>query len=284
MRIGRGARGAFETVAVEDDAAGDRIELAPGRGGLACALRLAGREVLFLDEASFLDPEANVRGGIPVLFPIAGKIPGDRASVDGRECRLPQHGFARRAAWRLLDAGAITTLELASSPATLEAFPFEFRLRVAYALRGGALEVTSEVANPGGAPLPVHLGFHPYFRVADAAKPRARVEIDATRALDNRTGRVGPLGAIDLAAGEVDLHALDARGPSARLVAGDGSSIRLDFGDFPHVVAWTLPGRDFVCLEPWTAAPGAIAGGAGLLRVAPGGSIRLRFAIALEPG
>ena len=281
IAIERGKRGLYETITLADDATGARVEIAPERGGMVTAWRARGRDCLFLDESTFLDPTKSVRGGIPVLFPIAGKLPGDRAVVDGRACALAQHGFARREAWRVVDAGTSVTLGLASTPATREAFPFEFDLRVSYALRGDSLIATATIANPGDVPLPLHLGFHPYLRCADASKRAARIEVNAEQALDNRTGTVAPLGAIDLTAAELDLHALDPRGGSARLRA-DGASVRLDYGLFRHVVIWTLGGRDFVCLEPWTAPPGALATGQGLMRVSRGETRRLTFSLTLE--
>jgi galactose mutarotase-like enzyme len=35
-------------------------------------------------------------------------------------------------------------------------------------------------------------------------------------------------------------------------------------------VIWTLPGKDFVCLEPWTAPANALNSGESLLIVPPG--------------
>ena len=41
-------------------------------------------------------------------------------------------------------------------------------------------------------------------------------------------------------------------------------------GDFRTMVVWTLGGRDFVCVEPWTAPAGALRTGEGLIWLAPG--------------
>src|SRR5262245_32617185 len=77
----------------------NRATLAPFRGAITTALRLHGYELLYLDEATFLDPGKNVRGGIPVLFPTPGKLEDDRWQRDGRHGVLKQHGFARNCAW-----------------------------------------------------------------------------------------------------------------------------------------------------------------------------------------
>ena len=66
-------------------------EVVPERGAICSRLRIGGSEVLYLDPATLADPTKNVRGGIPVLFPIAGKP--DPGSA------LKQHGFARNLPW-----------------------------------------------------------------------------------------------------------------------------------------------------------------------------------------
>lgn len=51
-----------------------RAMVVPARGALVASLQVAGRDVLYLDRATLDDPTKNVRGGIPVLFPFAGKL------------------------------------------------------------------------------------------------------------------------------------------------------------------------------------------------------------------
>ena len=42
--------------------------------------------------------------------------------------------------------------------------------------------------------------------------------------------------------------------------------------DYRHWVVWTLAGKDFVCLEPWTCPGDALNTGDRLIVVAPGAS------------
>src|SRR5438132_2165715 len=70
---------------------GALAEVVPERGGLVTRFRVQGRGLLYLDEATLADRSKNVRGGVPVLFPIAGKAPEGGA--------MKQHGFARNRAW-----------------------------------------------------------------------------------------------------------------------------------------------------------------------------------------
>src|SRR5215469_14707579 len=74
-------------------------KIAPARGALISALEVGDKQVLFLDRATFEDQTKNVRGGIPVLFPYAGKLDGGRLRVSGAE--MGQHGFGRNRAWEV---------------------------------------------------------------------------------------------------------------------------------------------------------------------------------------
>jgi galactose mutarotase-like enzyme len=265
-------RGALETVILRDADTDSCLEMAPSRGGLLVRARIQGRELLYLDEESLLEPAKNVRGGIPICFPIAGKIPDNKTVFAGRDIELKQHGFARNMPWALSRADDGIEIELEASDATRRLFPFEFRIRVAYRIVGHSLACEATVFNPGPGVLPFHLGFHPYFFVPEPLKTRMGIEASATRAFDQRTGISDRYEPPRLGEGEVDYHLLDPAGGAVRLRAprGEFHDLRLDYGGFPCVVIWTLAQRDFVCIEPWTAPAGALATGAGRIDLPPG--------------
>jgi galactose mutarotase-like enzyme len=117
--------------------------------------------------------------------------------------------------------------------------------------------------------LPFALGFHPYFHVTD--KARARVETPATKAYDNLTKQVGAFKGLDLTQPEVDLQLLDHGSSNCTLQLGDGARIALRGSpEYWLWVIWTLKGKDFVCLEPWTAPGNALNSGDHLLEIEPG--------------
>jgi galactose mutarotase-like enzyme len=264
-------------------AGGTRVEVVPGRGALVTRMEVDGEPVLFLDPATLADPTRSVRGGIPLLFPIAGRLEGDRYRVDGREYALKQHGFARDLAWEAHPEGpARLRLALASSPETLARFPFPFAAEVLLEVSPRRLQLAFTLRNPDAArPLPLHFGLHPYFHVPQGAKGQARVETDATRAWDNRARTHTAFTGLPLEAEEVDLHLLDHTAPGTTLHRGEGRApLRLTWSPaFRTLVVWTLAGRDFVCVEPWTAPAGALATGEGLQEVPPGGSTTLAFGV-----
>lgn len=71
--------------------------VSPERGAIVTHLRIGEQEILFLDRATFEDPVKNVRGGVPILFPFAGRLSDDQFVP--ANTRIGQHGFARNKPW-----------------------------------------------------------------------------------------------------------------------------------------------------------------------------------------
>ncbi|HSO34115.1 MAG TPA: hypothetical protein VLT33_16385, partial [Labilithrix sp.] len=214
-----------------------------------------------------------------------GPLAGDCFERGGRSGRMKQHGFARLEPWTVVgQAGSESevTLELVASEATRAVFPWEFALRLRYALAGATLTVETRIDNRSDTELPFALGFHPYFHVPDAEKAAARIETDATRAFDNVTKTVVAVQSpLDLTQKEVDLHLADHSPHAATLQRGERDRIVVAADPaFGRWVIWTIAGKDFVCLEPWTAAADALNTGKDLLGVAPGASRTLTMSIA----
>jgi galactose mutarotase-like enzyme len=177
--------------------------------------------------------------------------------------------------WRITetsggDAAAITVC-LEHSDETLMAWPFRFCLTFRYELRDGALTIAQTYENTGDRSMPIHPGLHPYFHVEDWRKREARVVTTATHGFDNRENAPKAItGPIDLASGEVDLQILDHAQPRIRLERPGAPAIELFYGAPETVVVlWTLPARDFICVEPWTRRADAINRG-DALTVVPG--------------
>jgi galactose mutarotase-like enzyme len=211
---------------------GDALaEIAPERGAICKRLRLAGEELLFLNQATFDDPAKKVRGGIPVLFPIAGKPPAGSG--------LSQHGWARDFAWQATQTG----------PASVECRLTHggFDLLVRYTLSERSFLIEAQIEGEG----PFQLGFHPYLACAD--KSAARVDTKATRAIDNQTEAEVPYSPPDFEHTQPDLRLLDHREAGTVVHRGAQRPVSLRYSpDFELLVLWTQPGKPFVCVEPWT--------------------------------
>ena len=259
---------------------GDQLRVVPERGGLVTGWVSGGQERLYFDAERFTDPAKSVRGGIPVLFPICGNLPGNRLDLPQGSYTLAQHGFARDLPWQLqpLSDGSGIRLVLESNPQTLAAFPFAFRLSLDYRLELSALEILATVEHTAGSEdaMPFSLGLHPYFAVSSLQA--ASLDGLPETCLDHHqmasSSTVAQLA--NLPEG-VDLLA-DPTGDAVRLVdAGSGQTITLELtAPLDLAVVWTEPLRPMVCLDPWTAPRGSLATGDRRLELEPGQAMELR--------
>jgi galactose mutarotase-like enzyme len=259
--------------------------IAPSRGAIACTFAVGPRPVLYMDTDTLHDPTKNVRGGVPVLFPSPGKLADDSWSHDGRSGSMKQHGFARNLAWQVVDSQpAAATLRLESNPETRAQFPWDFRFDMGFTLRGMSLTLEQHVTNTSSTPMPFGVGFHPYFQIADADKAKARITTRARRAFDNVTKQTIDLaGPIDLTQKEVDLHLIDHGSTESSLITPQGTVSLKGSPEYTHWVVWTLAGRDFVCLEPWTCPGNALNTGDRLITLAPSATRSLALVIEFAP-
>lgn len=270
-----GSAAVGDLVTLADASAASQVTLAPARGAIVTSFRIAERELLYMDESTLTDASKNVRGGNPVLFPTPGKLEGDAWMYAGRQGSMKQHGFARTLPWAVketsTDDAASVTLQLISTPETRSQFPWDFDARFTFALRGTQLRITHRVQNTSDTPMPYGVGFHPYFRVTD--KSTARIDTRATKAFDNVAKRMVAFTGFDLTKPEVDIHLLD-HGSDASALHADGSTITVRAShEYTRWVVWTLAGKEFVCLEPWTCAGNALntqGASDGLRVIAPG--------------
>jgi galactose mutarotase-like enzyme len=269
MALRRASRSGFDTWQLSSSSA--EAEVCPARGALVTRFAIGGDEVLYLDEATFADGTKNVRGGVPLLFPVAGPPPAGS--------KLQQHGFARKLPWSAEAAGEAVRLTLESNDQTRDAWPYEFRLEYTVELVDTRLELRWLVHNRDEKPMPLHFGLHPYFRVPVETKAKARVETQATRAWDNRKKAFGPVPALDFSGEELDVHLLDHAAKGTVLHRGDGTQVPLQWSQgLDTLVLWTLPGQPFICVEPWSGPSyPALEGERPVL--APGGTAGFAFLV-----
>jgi galactose mutarotase-like enzyme len=261
------------------------FSIAPARGGLVTSLVLGGTEVLYLERGTFEDPTKNVRGGIPLLFPINGPLQDDQYRLGESTYRMKQHGFARNLPWTVIDqdrADGWITLALDATDATRQQYPFDFHLEYTWRLADDRLRLEQRFENRGEQSMPFSCGLHPYFAAAN--KSAVQLEVPATQVSPNPAGPVCPFsGSIDWNAEAVDLCFVDMQ--IARASAcdpGSGRRILVEASDaYRYFVFWTLRDKPFYCLEPWTARGHAFNERRDLLDVEPGASLSLWVEIGL---
>ena len=268
---------------------GTAASVIPALGGIVSSLRFGTRECLFR-HPWFRDSAATeTRGGMPVLFPICGRLLKDGVPglyfVDGKPFALPIHGFAMRLPWEVADASrpGELRLRLADSSHTRALYPFPFELELLFSVARAEFSCQLTVRNPGPASLPYYAGFHPYFLTPPpgAGKEQTRFEAHATaRQLYNETktdvtGTAAP-PAFPLACTDPGINDLLLEtGPenTTRLVFPDGFVLRQTAsGLFRFRQLYTLPNEPFFCDEPWMAPAGAMNRAGAARRLPPGQS------------
>lgn len=273
--IGLGSPGELH---LHDRDAGTSVHIALVRGGLVKRFHVRGRDVLYLDDATYADKQKNVRGGIPLLFPSPGKLEGDEFSIEGGKGKQPQHGFLRNKEFRVAefdaDDGAV---RMVTEWNRSIAFPWAGKAMMRVLLRDAVLRIEMMVTNREDTPMPFALGFHPYFAVPDAQKAVFSVAHHAEQAFDNVQKRMVRVNKnIDFTRAEVDLQLIDHPSSSMSMFMKDKllATVR-GSEDFGVWVLWSQRGKDFVCVEPWTAPANALNTGERVLRIPKDASRKL---------
>ncbi|GAP97158.1 aldose epimerase family protein [Leptolyngbya sp. NIES-2104] len=277
----------FDTYVLLDRASNSKLEIVPDRGGMITSWQVQGRELLYMDTARFADPTLSVRGGIPILFPICGNLPNNTYTYKGQTYTLKQHGFARDLPWEVVeqktDGELSFTIGLSSDDQTLEKYPFQFRLEFTYSLQGQTLVIDQTIENLSDEAMPFSIGFHPYFLALE--KHQLRFEIPATEALDQRTQERYPFfNMFDFAQDEIDWAFLETSCQVSHVTdLSRHTRITLTAADeFPLLVFWTVKGKDFYCLEPWSAPRNALNTGDRILSIEPGASLNTTVSFSIE--
>ncbi len=127
--------------------------------------------------------------GIPLLAPFANRLDDTYFYANGRKYNLdtengtvrgpvPIHGYLSGTnQWKVVEAkadanGAWVTekLEFYKNPLYMQNFPFAHVLTMTYRLSNGEMEVRTKIENLSIEPMPVAIGFHPYFQLTDSVR------------------------------------------------------------------------------------------------------------------
>jgi aldose 1-epimerase len=127
--------------------------------------------------------------GVPFLAPFANRLDQDAFYANGQKYNfdmelgnvrgaVPIHGYLSGTNhWQVVQVKADATgawitskLEFSKYPDYMKQFPFAQTYTMTYKLSGGALEVRTRIDNLSASPLPVAIGFHPYFALTDSVR------------------------------------------------------------------------------------------------------------------
>lgn len=245
----------------------------------------------------------------PVLFPIVGRLKGDRLRDHGQSYPMTQHGFARDRRFDWVEKGASScTLALTDDAETRVHYPYAFRLEVSYRIEPRRLEIAFGVRNTGDQPLPASIGAHPAFNwplQPGLAKEAYRLVFAEKEAAPIRRLKDGlllpeprptPIVGTTLALSErlFDDDAIILERPASKSVhygADSGPAIEMSWQGFNELGIWSKPGgAPFLCIEPWhgIASPidfdGEFTAKPGVMLIEPAATRKLSYRIDLVPG
>ena len=241
----------------------------------------------------------------PHLFPIIGRAKDDLLRHQGRDHRIPPHGFARGLPFRMVRlTREDCTLVLKDDETTRAMYPFAFELRINLALDGPSLRVVYELINPGQDPLPACLGAHPAFRwplLPGVPKSEHRIKFELPEPAPIRRQVEGLLDSQSRPS-PVEDRTLRLRDElfqedvlifdqlRSRKVRFDGPGtpvLEVAWEGFEQLGIWTKPGAGFLCIEPWKGLPGPrdftgeFSERPGILLLPPGGRRLFRYAVTV---
>ncbi|MDQ6760608.1 MAG: aldose 1-epimerase [Acidobacteriota bacterium] len=297
----------FEVVKLTDAAHRTEVTIVPSIGNNAYSMTVNGKPVLwspYQNLAQFKQKPALL--GVPLLAPWANRLDQAAFYANGKKYvlnpelgnlrldqnHLPIHGLVTftdrwtvQAVQANSDSAQVTSrLEFWKYPDWMAQFPFAHTIEITHKLANGSLEVRASIANLSDQPMPVSLGFHPYYQITDAPRDQWRVHLAARShySLSDKlipTGETKPINLPDplvLAGHQLDDVYGDLTGDEFS-VQGKTQKIAIRYGPKYRVaVVYAPPGKEFICFEPMSGVTNAFnLAHAGIYKdlqsIAPGG-------------
>ena len=265
----------------------------------------SGHEILWMPT------EPNKLGGIPFLAPWANRLDGDSYSANGkRYCLnpnvthirrdghgLPIHGLlAFCQGWQVVsqsESSVTSRLDFFKHPGWMAQFPFAHTIEITHRIVGDSFAVETAIENLATEPMPLCIGFHPYFQLTDTPRDEWNLTIPASQSvvLSDKvipTGEVKPSNLprpLPLSGTSLDSVFTGLTG-EAFVAEGRAHKISVKFGPkYPVAIVYAPAGQPYFCFEPMSALTNAfnLPLEQGLLQhIAPGEIWRESFWIRCE--
>jgi aldose 1-epimerase len=286
----RTAADGIEVVQLSDPAHATEVSIVPSIGNIAFAMTVHGKNILW-------NPFDSLAGIL---------LNSELGNIRRDENQKPIHGLLMFSPhWKVThlagddrSARVTSRLEFWRYPELMAQFPFAHAIEMTYKLAGGMLEIETLLENQSSDPMPVAVGYHPYFQVPDIPRDQCNVHVAAREHLELSpqlvpTGAGTPVKLPDpapLATTQLDdVFSNLVRGKDDRAefwVEGGGRKISVIYGPkYTVAIVYAPPGKNFICFEPMSAITNAFnLAHAGIYKelqsIPPGGTWRESFWIA----
>src|SRR5262245_28846917 len=161
------------------------VSILPSVGNIAFEMKVKGRNVLYWPYGSIEDFKARPgMSGIPFVGPWIDRLDEQAFYANGRRYafdmqlgnvrgEMPSHGFVTTTdQWTVVEAKAdasaawvTSRLEFHRQPLWMKQWPFAHTIEITHRLQDGILEVETAIVNMSAEPMPIAIGFHPYYQL-----------------------------------------------------------------------------------------------------------------------
>lgn len=270
------------------------VEIAPRGAELMRVCDSQGIERLWHGDPAFWS------GRAPILFPVCGGFKEDAYKLDGNTYEMPKHGFAKNSIFEVEESTeSAATFLLRGKPGDHAGFPFDFALRIRYALEGNALITDYITENEGNETFYFGVGAHEayacpegvsqYRLVFDEAEQFDDTLLDGNLLLrETRTvcepGHTLPLDDSLFTNDALVFLSIKSRGVRLESALHD-RTVTVSYPDFDTLLLWKKIDAPYICIEPWTNAPDFadtdqdITKKPGMIRLAAGGTDSRRHVV-----
>jgi len=193
------ARTKGDAVQLQDTKTQTVVSVIPSVGNMAFEMKVKGHNVLRWPYASVEEFKARpALSGIPFVGPWANRLDEQAFYANGKKYAfdmelgnvrgaIPIHGFlSTNNHWQVVEVNAdaasawvTSRLEFYRQPMWMKQWPFAHTIEITYRLQDGVLEVGTTIANLSTEPMPVAIGFHPYFQLTDSPRTDWKIAVAA---------------------------------------------------------------------------------------------------------
>ena len=194
------ARRNGDIVQLEDKKNQTVVSIVTSVGNMAYEMKVKGHNILRFPFASIDDFKAKPTGlhGIPLMAPWANRLDEQAFYANGKRYAfdmqlgnvngaIPIHGFMSRTdQWQVVEvkhdgkaAWVTSRLDAYKQPMWMKQWPFAHAMELTYRLQDGMLEVLTKITNMAAEPMPVSIGYHPFYQLTDSPREEWTISVPA---------------------------------------------------------------------------------------------------------
>ena len=203
-------------------------------------------------------------GRSPILFPVVGKLKGDKYIYNGNEYNMPKHGFVRKELFEIKEQSeASLTLTYKDYEKYFNVYPFTYEFSVKFEATDNGVKVTHIVENKGEDDMYFSLGAHPgiecgkgaYLEFPEIENVRA-YRFNDDKIIREETDEFLPNTNIFKIYPETflgDAYVIEGLKSDYVFVKAPelNRTVKVTFGGAPYLGVWAKPDANYVCIEPW---------------------------------